>query len=75
MTIKRTIGEIIFDYINTVLMLALVVITLYPLIHVLFASFSDATQLSQHRGILIRPLGVDFSSYKHVFGNPMILVG
>ena len=75
MTIKRTMGEIIFSFINTIIMLALVVITLYPLIHVLFASFSDATQLSQHRGILIHPLGIDFSSYKNVFGNPMILVG
>ncbi len=75
MTIKRTVGEIIFDFINTIIMLALVIITLYPLIHVLFASFSEATQLSQHRGILIHPLGIDFSSYKHVFENPMILVG
>ncbi|OCT15372.1 sugar ABC transporter permease [Paenibacillus pectinilyticus] len=72
---KLTGGERTFGYFNTLLMLALCAITLYPLLYVAFASFSDATSLLQHRGLMLRPAGFDLSAYKAVFENPMIMKG
>ncbi|WP_284240944.1 carbohydrate ABC transporter permease [Paenibacillus glycanilyticus] len=56
-------------------MLILVVITLYPFLYVLFASFSNPADLIQHRGLLLAPTGFSLESYKLVFENPMISIG
>jgi putative aldouronate transport system permease protein len=72
---KLTSGERTFGYFNTLLMLVLCAVTLYPFLYVAFASFSDATSLLQHRGIMLRPAGFDLSAYKAVFLNPMIMKG
>lgn len=69
------IREQIFDVANTLLMLILVVITLYPFLYVLFASFSNPADLIQHRGLLLAPVGFSLESYKLVFENPMISIG
>jgi putative aldouronate transport system permease protein len=45
------------------------------MLYVLFASFSDNSLLTQHSGILFKPLGFNFAAYKMVFKNPMILTG
>ncbi|MDF2660920.1 MAG: binding-protein-dependent transport system inner rane component [Paenibacillus sp.] len=72
---KPTVGERSFGYFNTILMLVLCAVTLYPFLYVLFASLSDATSLLQHRGLMLRPAGFDLSAYKAVFDNPMIMKG
>lgn len=73
--IKRSTGEIIFEYFNMALMIFIVIITLYPMLYVAFASFSDSAQLLQHRGLLLKPLGFNLNAYKLVFKNPMIVKG
>lgn len=75
MKIKRSIGEIVFDGSNCLILALWAVITLYPLLFVLFSSVSDASRLMAHRGLLLLPLGLDFSSYTLVLQNPMILRG
>ena len=40
MKIKRTVSDIIFDTFNILFMIILIVATLYPFLHVVFASFS-----------------------------------
>ncbi|WP_171686517.1 carbohydrate ABC transporter permease [Paenibacillus planticolens] len=72
---KASFSERCFDYINTVLMVLLMVLTVYPLIYVLFASVSDAGSLMGHKGILWRPIGFSLDAYTNVFRNPMILKG
>lgn len=72
---RLTNGERTFGYFNTVLMLGLCAVTLYPFLYVLFASFSNSTELLQHLGPLYRPAGFDLSAYKAVFSNPMIVEG
>ncbi|CAG7649066.1 L-arabinose transport system permease protein AraQ [Paenibacillus solanacearum] len=64
-----------FDVVIHTVLLALVVITLYPLLYVTFASISDASQLISHTGFLWKPLGLSFSAYESVFKNPSILTG
>ncbi|MGG1550317.1 MULTISPECIES: carbohydrate ABC transporter permease [Paenibacillus] len=68
-------GERTFGYFNVALMLALCAVTLYPFLYVLMASFSNATDLLQNRGLMWRPAGWDLSAYKAVFSNPMIAEG
>jgi putative aldouronate transport system permease protein len=75
MNLKRSIGERIFDFFNVVFMLLLLLITLYPLLYILFASVSNSTLLSQHQGFLLHPLGFSLDAFKMVFKNPMIPVG
>ncbi|WP_238650613.1 carbohydrate ABC transporter permease [Paenibacillus piscarius] len=75
MTIKRTIGEKLFDSLNVLLMVLLIIITLYPLWHVLNASLSDSNRLMAHSGLLLLPDGFNLDSYKLVLSNPSILSG
>ncbi|WP_079912772.1 carbohydrate ABC transporter permease [Paenibacillus sp. 32352] len=72
---KPTAGERAFGYLNTLLMLGLCIVTLYPFLYVLFASFSEATSFLQNRGLLLGPAGFDLGAYKAVFSNPMIIKG
>ena len=75
MKIKETRGERIFNIVNVTLLFLLVVVMLYPCLHVLFASVSDSNQLMEHGGFLFRPLGFTLDAYKEVFQNRLILSG
>ncbi|QNK59320.1 carbohydrate ABC transporter permease [Paenibacillus sp. PAMC21692] len=72
---KRGVGEISFDILNTVLMLALIATTLYPFVYILFASLSDAVELMKHRGIMWAPKGFSLEAYKTVFSNESMITG
>jgi putative aldouronate transport system permease protein len=75
MVIKESIGRKIFNIFNVTIMVALIIVTLYPMLYVVFASLSDASSLIAHEGFLLKPLGVNISAYKMLFKNPMILKG
>jgi putative aldouronate transport system permease protein len=70
-----TIGEKTFTAANGVLLGALVLVTLYPMLYVLFASVSNSNELIMHSGLLVAPLGFNLGAYRLVFRNPMILRG
>ena len=72
--IKRTVGEKTFDAVNLAFLTALMLITLYPLLYVLFASLSDPSLFIRHTGFMFAPLGLNFGSYKMVFQNPLLLI-
>jgi putative aldouronate transport system permease protein len=72
---RRSIGERLFAAANAALMAFIVVVMLYPFLHVALASISDPTRLMQHRGVLWRPLGFTLASYRLVLRNPMIVKG
>ena len=73
--IKRTPGEWAFDIINTIILVLIIVVTLYPFIYVLFASISNPSMIASHTGLLLWPIGFDLSSYSAVLENPNILMG
>ena len=73
--IRRSFGDVSFDVVNTVLLLLIVVVTIYPFLYVLFASFSDPARFASHTGLLLRPLGFETQSYKAVFENQNIFTG
>ena len=55
-------------------MIILAMITLYPFLYVVFASFSSPSQLMQQRGILFWPHGFSLKSYKAVFNYKTIWI-
>jgi putative aldouronate transport system permease protein len=56
-------------------MMGVVIITLYPIIYVLAASFSDPGRLVANTRLLIWPLGFHTLAYQKVFENRMIFIG
>jgi putative aldouronate transport system permease protein len=73
--IRLSRGERAFNVGNTVLLLGLVLVTVYPLLYVVFASFSEPSQLIANRGALFKPLGFSLDAYRMVLQNPMIAIG
>ena len=64
-----------FDIINTFAMCLVAFIMIYPLYYVLAASFSNASELVKHRGMLWGPLSPNVLAYELAFKNPMLLKG
>ena len=67
MKIKDTPGRIVFNIINTIILALLAFACLVPLWHVLMASISDPTYVTQHSGLILWPL--------HGEGHPVTLMG
>lgn len=70
-----TLGDRLFDFTNYTLLIALTLVCIYPLLHILFASFSNPTSLMAHKGVLLRPLGFTLDGYKLVFKDNSLLIG
>ena len=75
MTIKKTIGEMIFDAFNAILMIFLILITIYPVWYVITCSVSDSANLIGDKGLMLVPQGFSLVSYDMVLKNPNILTG
>jgi putative aldouronate transport system permease protein len=75
MKFKLNFGEQIFNVFNYLFMVGIVVLMLYPLLYVLFASLSKPDALVSSRGMLWGPLGFSIDAYTRVFDNPMIAIG
>lgn len=75
MVLKQSRSDRVFSVINISFMLLLMVLTVYPLIYVLFASISEPSQMIKHTGLLLWPLGFNLGAYKMVIDNPIILSG
>ena len=80
MKIKETPGRIVFKIINTIILIALAFVCLVPLWHVLMASISDPTYVTQHSGLILWPLygeghPVTLKGYTVVLGNSSLIKG
>lgn len=65
----------LFDVVIYGILIGLVMVTLYPLLYVIFASVSEAGALIAFKGILWKPLGFSLEAYRSVMNNPGILAG
>ena len=73
--IAISVGSKVFDVFNVLIMLLLMLTTFYPMVHILYASFSNGNALLAHTGLLIRPLDFSLEGYNMVFKDPMIVRG
>lgn len=67
MKIKDSLGVKIFQVVNYIILSLLVVVTLYPIVHVFMASFSNGNDLMAHTGPLLWPLRPNVQAFKLVF--------
>ena len=56
-------------------MIIFLLLTLYPMLHVVFASISQPALLMAHRGPILWPEGFSTAAYRHLFTNQYILSG
>lgn len=73
--IKEGPTSVLFDAVNVLLLAVIVIMTVYPILYVIFASFSNGDRLLAHSGLLWKPLGFTAAGYKMVFKDPMIVRG
>ena len=73
--IGRTAGDHVFDAVNTIILLLLCVVTLYPMYFVICASFTKNTYLLTHQGSLFWPVGFNVGYYRLAFTHPLLLSG
>jgi len=67
-------GEIVFEIVNTILMLLIVVLTLYPFLNVLALSLNDSLDTVKG-GIHIWPRDFTLENYKTIFGYDTLIIG
>jgi putative aldouronate transport system permease protein len=76
MSRKLSRGEKIFSSFNLTFLSILVVLTVYPVLYVVFASVSDPKELLKHVGPIIWPLGkANLKGYEMTLRNPNIIKG
>jgi len=76
MTNIRSRGEYVFAVFNYIIMVAICVVTLYPLWHIAMASISDPIAVLSQRGFFFLPKGeLNFKGYQLVIENPNISNG
>ena len=71
----ESVSRKVFVVSNTIILAFFSLACLLPFLHVLFASISDPIQLSQHTGLVLRPLGFTTMGYQLVWINPHIVNG
>lgn len=72
---KTSHSRRVFVVLNVLFMLAVIVTCLYPILHIIFASFSSAGQLMNVSGLLWHPVGFSTAAYEAIFSNSVILNG
>ena len=72
---RVTAGDRAFSVFNTVILILLCIVTLYPIWYVLCASLTSNTYLVSHPGLLLRPHGFTLGSYKLALTHPLLLSG
>ncbi|MDQ1913577.1 carbohydrate ABC transporter permease [Paenibacillus sp. GD4] len=67
-------GDRVFDAVNTLLLILITVIVMYPLLFVLSASVSEPSVVARGQ-LWLLPKGINFVGYERVFQNKEILSG
>lgn len=75
MKIKKSLGGRIFDVVNHLFFICIIVVCILPIWHVVCASFSDATWVMSRSGLILRIKGFNLNGYKMVFQNKDIWGG
>ncbi len=73
--VRISTGEQIFNVVNVVIMVILMIICLYPFWYVICGSFSNSMLLMGHSGMMWTPQGFSLAAYKQVFRTASIWRG
>lgn len=70
----RSFGDKIFDYLNLIFVILIMIVVLYPLVFVLSASFSSPSAINTGN-VYLFPVNFNVNGYKAVFENSQIWIG
>ena len=71
---KKSVSRKVFEICNSLFMIFLMLITFYPIIHIIMASFSEPLKFLSHTGILLKPIGQATTlAYEKAFTHPQIM--
>lgn len=70
---KMTTKRKIFEACNMLFLFILMIVTIYPILYVVFASFSDAERFIVYSGVLLRPIGFSTEAYSAALSHPMLI--
>jgi putative aldouronate transport system permease protein len=73
--IRHNFFEKTLDGINILVITMVSLACLYPMYHVLMASFSEPWRIMNHQGPLVKPLGFSLEGYRVVFNTPSLYIG
>lgn len=73
MYFKQTWQGRVFDVCNTLFLIALTLVTAYPIWYIFCASFTDAESYISHSGILLWPIKPTVEAYKLAFEHPLLI--
>ncbi len=73
--IRESMGSRVFNVINSLLLIFLCFLTLYPVWYCLCASFTATSYLSAHQGAMFIPHMFTTSAYSMAFTHPLLLSG
>ena len=73
--IKKSKSRQCFEIFNIIIMLLLIILCLYPILHIVFASVSKPSLLMHHEGLLLKPVGFSMAAYKSLFKTDRIVNG
>ena len=72
---KKTRTDYVINFLIGTFLTIVCLLFLYPIVHVLAASFSDPMQLMNHRGLLFKPTGFSLDGYEAVMQNKGLWTG
>ena len=73
---QEGMGYTVFTVVNTILLILICIVTIYPMYYVVIASISEADVLGRNFGLLLLPVGkINTYSYQLVFRNSLVLSG
>lgn len=72
---KKSIARLIFELFNTLFFIGIIAACLLPVLHVVFASFSNAAWVMGQTGVILYIKGFNIEGYKLVFQNKDLLSG
>ena len=73
--IKKSFGDHLFDHLNSIFMVALMFVTLYPMYYVIVASVTNNLALLATPGFLWYPVGFTTGAFRLAFTHPLIVSG
>ena len=75
MKYKKTLGSVTFDAVNTILLIALAVVSLYPYLYVFSASLSDPVEFYRGSKFVLFPRGFRADQLQNCFQKPHAVSG
>ena len=71
---KKSFGDYVFDIVNALIMIFLMLLTAYPMYYVVIASITEPAEVMATTGFMLFPKTVDFTSYKLLLEYPMMFI-